>query len=1272
MPDTVTPGWLNWPLGFPRTDPITRGSATTVTYNDLQAWKFIIQCMFALRERYAAVYGTTAFPPGNIPYDSGTITSAVLNADGSITIGCGEVNWASPANCTSLRWVSYSCLQCGNTFPANYDLVTTADETNPWTTVRGMITAQSWTATNEDGTGTGSLTINGLKIRNAVTANYIPSVASLVGQKWQIMKAGALVPSDRLFDKPDGLSLIIGFGATGGISTTWTPAGTTPTDPPTQYSFLKDNAAAKPIDIYSATGNWRTDAWKNKELLVFADGLLYRMTILGNTRDTVYFAKQTWTAGGNYKIMMPGTVGMPGKTIMPMFQWYTGAANALATHSALDTVQFWNSAALTVQWDEGTPCGNPPVPCAGVHHNALDIDAQIAYDDECETGRAGDYVEPDLYKSFRQVQNTILNLCGSFVDPTVNYNGAGSIPHFTPATFFSRLNINSWTSGYSWTDSTHLAIGGAPAGVIWPRSVYATLIYSDGTQTATSGILDANGVLSGGPFPHNVSDPSQDPTSVVLSLGFTRFRPLRVRFLQPATQWIPDCDQTDGCIDPAATTMDDGADPPVPSCFGVGSWIKRPKSTQYLLRGQTGIPFDGGGPFVDGDLARLFGDNGPDTSIIPQIQSGDPDAQEAPYWDGFYRGNETNQHSADRAKSRIGLVTAATPKSLTDSSKNWWSDYRNGSYIQTAKAALTDIIPYTPKTTTSPVVKGSATAAITPPRFPIDSTWVVTSDLDNSGTGAAILSGAFSFVNGSGTVTVPGEFTTAMAGMTITFTFHGVMHVENLVATGGSATTFIDTAHNTTTFPNKCWWAGGRFSTIGTPYQEFILEITRGTGATQKLWRVPITSSVDNGTGGVTLNFAAIDGLTVIAGDIGQIREPAYQLNRWHGLKLKLIDPARHVYYATITYSDDMTLFYDSITPAPGDTGKLTAADVGWSYQIIQYRYGIVMRYHAATQEWLPATGDDVARNGVAESPRKFLVDSTLNLEDTVKDYGLWMADDWGLYELFTEIYHAINLLQWTTTGLFWTSRADPNTPELNSQGISIDSYCSYDPGIGSIAGGLSWGPQVTGPSGYLSFDTAYSGFWGTESTSTDEDCHYLQEQDNTAPGTTAVYGIGQEFQGGTDYGQPGNSVGATVIYAYGYVNCSGAPPGINFSIEGYFYSGVTAANPDEQNIKTDNSYTHVADVYGPNYSVIKFDPAGSPAIFRKWASYATWAGSARNRIVGPRLGDAGSPQKPAITLGAVGPAPDSAATNDGTNGWTAINQLAILKWNFAYNGPYT
>ncbi len=292
-----------------------------------------------------------------------------------------------------------------------------AETLDPRLTVRGSITA----STSDTSAQTGTITISrgsgqSLFPTDAVTANFIESLSSLVGQNWYILQDQGWWCSERLPDRPDDQQLWVGTSSTGGNiivagNVVTVVSGSYSTNDLTTLSALADGSYSTLID---QAGRWKKDQFTSNEVLYWgSDNALHRDTIEHNFTTILVFANHSsWTGGGPFIIVPAGNKGYPGRTLLPVFQWNTGLSESHATHLADDSIGSWKLPTMFANMSDGDNC---MATCMTTSVQVFDLSAQIDQFNDCEGSRAGLFLNPKVSKSLRFVQQDIVDICKKFL-----------------------------------------------------------------------------------------------------------------------------------------------------------------------------------------------------------------------------------------------------------------------------------------------------------------------------------------------------------------------------------------------------------------------------------------------------------------------------------------------------------------------------------------------------------------------------------------------------------------------------------------------------------------------------------------------------------------------------------------------------------------------------------------------------------------------------------------------------------------------------------------
>jgi len=225
----------------------------------------------------------------------------------------------------------------------------------------------------------------------------------------------------------------------------------------------------------------------------------------------------------------------------------------------------------------------------------------------------------------------------------------------------------------------------------------------------------------------------------------------------------------------------------------------------------------------------------------------------------------------------------------------------------------------------------------------------------------------------------------------------GVLKTHMGTATGGSTTTLTDTSMSGSSF-----WDGTTGRWVGHCIE---IEVSAG------VWEPRVCTGYVAGTQTITVSPAWS---ATASGKAYRIREPKYELNRWKGRKLTIIDPAEPTTYTTtITGNNDTHLFFDAIADA---------VQSGWTFAIDNPRVGSVF-----------------TRTGGA-----WVIDSEpLGREpDVVERFGRFALNDYIGVHTLNDLYLAINALRALLLDASWDSRADLAVQEKNRRsGSGFDLY---------------------------------------------------------------------------------------------------------------------------------------------------------------------------------------------------------------------------------------
>lgn len=639
----------------------------TTSGGDIQAYEWLAEFDWSITYKHRAI-GAMHYPQGQrANWGGGTITSISQNSDGSWTITDSGANWVSTnPDCTGPRYFQYTCDPKFNYLPKLYDCIIEGDVNDERKQYRAKII--------------GNDTAKTIKIENTlddyVTANLLSSVSSLVGKKIYFIKRGGLWWHDRRLQWPNDQELAKGVAASS--TTTTLTISTLP-------------------QVGQDVTPWTENQFAGRDLLIYAGGKLVRRSITSNTIDTLTFPAMPTAPGGNYIILASGGRGFPGRQPGYPYEWYAGASRNVWGHDPGDNLVGIKSPATTLTWSSGST-GAYGLICETVtRFNILDNDIWSDVTEECS--EADDPKSPNLFRTIRARQVEIMNLLPNFIEKK-SYQDALSIPKFTIAKAFHKCGINSGASTVSGTlntqnpdDPNDDTLDGATFSVnpIYNGfSVFYTIIGEDGSnlENGTGAVVD--GVVTLGQRNYKTHNGRQ----VVYTAGFTRWYPLLIGHMRERTAFVADWEMKGDPIpekviyDPptvASFCCEDQDPAPLiccKDCFGVGMYITRMPDGTLLVFGDDGLAASGGEP-QPGDCARYVGENLSDSAawLSEEIED-NGQSVELKYFDRMFEGNHPQKpwgtKQDQQRVDRIIKATSGTSRSITDTTKSWWSDWFGG------------------------------------------------------------------------------------------------------------------------------------------------------------------------------------------------------------------------------------------------------------------------------------------------------------------------------------------------------------------------------------------------------------------------------------------------------------------------------------------------------------------------------------------------------------------------------------------------------------------
>jgi hypothetical protein len=607
--------------------------------NDTQAYEFLIQFWESIHEKYKAI-GTRRWPRMSEVWETGTITSVVANGDETYTLtstgkdwtGGGDNPW-NPAAEGEIPWAPNSWRVIIEWSPDDYRSYVISD-------------ILSWTAD--------TLTI--ATITDYLTSKELDSLGTLAGKTFFITRGDyGIAWQQRWPEYPQA-------------SEKW--AGTV-----TSFALVGGNMV-----ITDEAAQWTPDQWVGFEFIVRAtDGLQKRVTITANTSNTLTFPAPDWEVEGEDEYLAPGSayviialggVYRLGRRKWQPWAWYRGAERFVYAHLTNDSIGPVQQPKISVSFLTGTApfCDEESFP-------VFDGDLWSASDNDCSKADYP-YGGIHLFKSFRALQNELVSLCPNFIEEK-NWDASTYLENFSPATFFYKAGINAQAGTLGSlidADTGTIAVSGItlPAGHPLPISAYFAIINEDEADTV-DGILKPNGTLLQGTL--NIDDPSQisfagideshEGKKLVISFGWTRFKPREFRYLYPTQFFLPDSTPEDGTIDPAAVIDFEAS-----NCLGTGIWSKRAASSKYVDH-TSGAPAEAE-DFVTGQLVRWIGDNWSD-GIVPTDSTEDGQADLTVYYDHPNVSRHPPETAAMLAAQRSGTATGGSTRRLQDTSKDWYA-----------------------------------------------------------------------------------------------------------------------------------------------------------------------------------------------------------------------------------------------------------------------------------------------------------------------------------------------------------------------------------------------------------------------------------------------------------------------------------------------------------------------------------------------------------------------------------------------------------------------
>jgi hypothetical protein len=667
MPVPALGPWVNLPL-------------TTSTQQSVRELPWIAQFYSAIREREWAV-GRLYFPTQSSSWYSGVVSGATATTitDSSQTSwdGTGDQPFASG--------------EAGNVdgAPGTFDIVIEgADSTDQIAVVRARITNIN--------PATDTLTIT--DITDYVTSNEIGSFSDLIGRPYHCIPSYGYWWSDRW--------------------PAWANA---------QELWRGTSTAQTTTTLTQARANWPVNFWTGAELNVRASVTPFlhkRVQIISNTNDTLTFADGGFTprANGFFTIVSANVEAPVGSTryrleheIHQPFRWYAGHMGNTFMHGPFG-IQSLPVPTNQVEFSEAELiefCEPPTL------HDTFDNDLISNPSNACAPGEV--FYAPNIYKTWRMIQLWLERNCGSFVEKRSSLSGLDGLPYFTPATLFHQAQIGVSAEGSITAvdeEEGTFTIDGIDVEdfPFYPISVFFAVRKYDGSGdvvgrgrgtliNSTTFVVDA-GDLGADP---DILDPDFVSFPIVVSTGWTRFTPREVWRIYPASGFIPDV------IDGVAVTIARVDDWEETQELGTGTYISRGPSETYTAESGDA---DGAQAFVVGEMARYVGLNWNDP-IEGGSAGGSTIDPQLPFFDYVsYEGQHApplQQTMVEDQKS--GSVTASSTKSITDDSKDWWTNHPNGAGVGHVESGTASSGSSTSLTDTTKVPGTEAGAFVRDERF---------------------------------------------------------------------------------------------------------------------------------------------------------------------------------------------------------------------------------------------------------------------------------------------------------------------------------------------------------------------------------------------------------------------------------------------------------------------------------------------------------------------------------------------------------------------------
>jgi hypothetical protein len=449
----------------------------------------------------------------------------------------------------------------------------------------------------------------------------------------------------------------------------------------------------------------------------------------------------------------------------------------------------------------------------------------------------------------------------------------------------------------------------------------------------------------------------------------------------------------------------------------------------------------------------------------------------------------------------------------------------------------------------------------------------------------------------------------------------------------------------------SCAWDSSRFINM-QPYQRFTVEIQYGDVWEKRLIRVGSSG------GNMTWNEALPSSCS---GHNWRINEPAYQLNRYRDVPVRLTGADGQQVTVTCQGNDATTLWLDTMT---------TTLMEPVTYEILEDEVGGVYRWDGTKH--VLATGADSVRTFVPV-PKNFRTSPTMNKPTVVHKYGrIRPGDDWIMAA--QQLYYGIKALKKTRMDSpSWTP--DPGTGTEDNKKESIIHGEEHWP-YGNVP--LDQGCLGDCDNTYLA---TYGSFPSDDDAWSQLMTSLIDGQGHPAPApydcTLTAESAG--YAGATPY--PDTPVPTCVVEGgfttcgarasatrrYGYLQGSVLQPAcpITNAVEWYAYSQIDSADHDIGGSCIINPDTGLY----TDWFEYRYNAHSDPVKFRKFSLFST-TGNADGTVYSGPL----SPGKLATSPNAIAaPAPGGCYVEGVGNhkstydGYLVTDQAAVISWDFSH-----